>query len=272
MKRPHVVANPWQQLRRFTDARIGLGRAGTSLPTHELLAFQLDHARAQDAVHLPLDLARLCADLSALPALAPLGDIIHLRSRAADRNQYLQRPDFGRRLHEDEIPRLHHLSTSTEYDLAIVIADGLSSQAVQQNTAPMCEALVSALHNDDQSWQLAPLCVVQQGRVAVGDEVGEQLKAKAVVVLIGERPGLSSPDSLGIYLTWQPKVGRNDGERNCISNVRPQGLSFSEAARRLLYLLKESRRLQLSGVDLKDRTTSDTSTIQNGAKNFLLPS
>lgn len=265
-----VTANPWQTLRRFTDARIGLGRAGNSLPTRELLAFQLDHARAQDAVHLPLDTTALCAQLA---ALSQLGTPLLLHSRARDRLEYLQRPDLGRRLNDADKARLSETQGETQSpcDLALVIADGLSSQAVQNNTLPMCQALFAALADDPQPWRLAPVAIVQQGRVAVGDEVGELLNASAVVVMVGERPGLSSPDSLGIYLTWQPRVGRTDAERNCISNVRPQGLSYAEAARRLVYLLKESRRLSLSGVNLKDRTKSDVIEVQSSAKNFLLP-
>ncbi|TDX28156.1 ethanolamine ammonia-lyase light chain [Modicisalibacter xianhensis] len=266
-----VTDNPWRRLREFTDARIGLGRAGISLPTDRLLEFQLAHARAQDAVHLPLDVERLCHDLAELTNDAP-PCIVH--SRAADRLTYLQRPDWGRRLDEASRERLSHGEDTPQapFDLAIVIVDGLSSLAVQQNAAPFLRELTEALDGDSQfGWHLAPLTVVEQGRVAIGDEIGELLNARAVLVMIGERPGLSSPDSLGLYLTWAPKVGLTDAYRNCISNVRPAGLAYPEASRRLRYLLRESRQKQLSGVQLKDRTQDDVIDHQgDGIRNFLI--
>ncbi len=266
-----VTDNPWRRLREFTDARIGLGRAGISLPTDRLLEFQLAHARAQDAVHLPLDVERLCHDLAELTNDAP-PCIVH--SRAADRLTYLQRPDWGRRLDEASRERLSHGEDTPQapFDLAIVIVDGLSSLAVQQNAAPFLRELSEALDGDSQfDWHLAPLTVVEQGRVAIGDEIGELLNARAVLVMIGERPGLSSPDSLGLYLTWAPKVGLTDAYRNCISNVRPAGLAYPEASRRLRYLLRESRQKQLSGVQLKDRTQDDVIDHQgDGIRNFLI--
>jgi ethanolamine ammonia-lyase small subunit len=184
---------------------------------------------------------------------------------------YLQRPDLGRRLHSHSREILQHdLATdgevAGEYDLSIVVVDGLSSLAVQQNVVPFLETLLPQLND----FSLAPLCVVEQGRVAVGDEVGELLNARCVMVLIGERPGLSSPDSLGLYLTYQPHVGLTDAARNCISNIRPAGLSYVEAARRAAYLLNESRRLRLSGVNLKDRTQDDVVETVSGNKNFLI--
>ncbi|SFH92587.1 ethanolamine ammonia-lyase subunit EutC [Modicisalibacter xianhensis] len=266
-----VTDNPWRRLREFTDARIGLGRAGISLPTDRLLEFQLAHARAQDAVHLPLDVERLCHDLAELTNDAP-PCLVH--SRAADRMTYLQRPDWGRRLDEASRERLSHGEDMPQapFDLAIVIVDGLSSLAVQQNAVPFLRELTDALEDDSQfDWNLAPLTVVEQGRVAIGDEIGELLNARAVLVMIGERPGLSSPDSLGLYLTWAPKVGLTDAYRNCISNVRPAGLAYPEASRRLLYLLRESRQKQLSGVQLKDRTQDDVIDHQgDGIRNFLI--
>lgn len=266
-----VTDNPWRRLREFTDARIGLGRAGISLPTDRLLEFQLAHARAQDAVHLPLDVERLCHDLAELTNDAP-PCIVH--SRAADRLTYLQRPDWGRRLDEASRERLSHGEDTPQapFDLAIVIVDGLSSLAVQHNAAPFLRELTDALDGDSQfDWHLAPLTVVEQGRVAIGDEIGELLNARAVLVMIGERPGLSSPDSLGLYLTWAPKVGLTDAYRNCISNVRPAGLAYPEASRRLRYLLRESRQKQLSGVQLKDRTQDDVIAHQgDGIRNFLI--
>ncbi|MEH6494062.1 ethanolamine ammonia-lyase subunit EutC [Halopseudomonas sp.] len=265
-----VVDNPWRRLREFTDARIGLGRAGISLPTSEMLAFQLSHAQARDAVHFPLDVDALCAqlaDLSNLPNDAPL----RLHSQAQDRTTYLQRPDLGRLLDDTSREQLAALpAASSQSDLAIVIVDGLSSLAVQQNAAAFLAPLLELLQAEAEPWRLAPVTVVEQGRVAVGDGIGELLNARAVLLLIGERPGLSSPDSLGLYLTWNPKPGLNDAARNCISNVRPAGLPYAEAARRVLYLLREARRLNLSGVKLKDRTQDEVIEHGGSGKNFLV--
>ncbi|AEK61484.1 ethanolamine ammonia-lyase subunit EutC [Collimonas fungivorans] len=262
---PTVVDNPWQALRQFTAARIALGRSGVSLPTSAQLEFQLAHARARDAVHLALDTQAL------RQALNNNGDIcITLSSAAETRDIYLQRPDLGRRLDTvsrsalTEQPR----SASRRYDLAIVIADGLSALAIEQNALPFLDALKQRLA--PENWTLAPLAIVRQGRVAIGDEVGELLGAKAVVVLIGERPGLSSPDSMGLYLTWAPRVGLTDESRNCISNVRPAGLSYAEAAYKLHYLLTQARQRQLSGVQLKDETASEHGELQQPERNFLL--
>ncbi|MFQ3197133.1 MAG: ethanolamine ammonia-lyase small subunit [Paraglaciecola sp.] len=287
-----VVENPWRALRSFTDARIGLGRAGISLPTSEMLAFQLAHAQARDAVNLPLDINTLGEQLSRFTAakdsqpasgshVRPAGCCapclpITLHSQAFDRTTYLQRPDLGRKLNEKSRQSLQdHMAqnggqTQSKYDLAIVIADGLSSLAVQQNAVPFIHALIALLQSEPQLWHLAPITLVEQGRVAIGDDVGELLNAQVVLVLIGERPGLSSPDSLGLYLTWQPKIGLNDASRNCISNIRPAGLSYGEAAKRALFLLREARRLKLSGVNLKDRTQDDVIENQIHHKNFLL--
>ncbi|SNC59964.1 Ethanolamine ammonia-lyase light chain [Marinobacter sp. es.048] len=271
--KPSVIANPWRRLSAWTDARIGLGRAGISLPTHEMLAFQLAHAQARDAVHLPLDTSALMKDLAELTerrkALLP-HEPVHLQSQASDRIIYLQRPDLGRRLSQkscEALDRLGHTGDSP-VDLALVVADGLSSYGVQENAVGFLEALLATLEVDDQTWELAPLTVVSQGRVAIGDDVGHRLNARCVVVLIGERPGLSSPDSLGLYLTWQPGPGLTDASRNCISNIRPAGLSFEEASRRLGYLLREARRQEVSGVPLKDR--SEETVIDQGIGNFLL--
>ncbi|KPM79625.1 ethanolamine ammonia-lyase [Cobetia sp. UCD-24C] len=265
-----VTPNPWQRLGQFTDARIGLGRAGISLPTNRSLEFQLAHARAQDAVHLPLEIPRLIEDLNQLTALEHAPQIQHLHSRAVDRTTYLQRPDYGRRLDEASCEQLSSLAPEPA-DLAIVIVDGLSSLAVQNNAAPFIAALLEALAEDGpDAWTLTPISVVEQGRVAIGDEVGELLKARAVLVMVGERPGLSSPDSLGLYLTWQPRVGLSDASRNCISNVRPAGLDFAMAAQRLHYLLREARKLGLTGVGLKDRSGDNSLESGGGIQNFLL--
>ncbi|WNL39591.1 ethanolamine ammonia-lyase subunit EutC [Halomonas sp. PAMB 3232] len=264
-----VVDNPWATLRAFTDARIGLGRAGVSLPTHKLLEFQLAHAQAQDAVHCPLDIDALKASLK--EALDLDAEPLLLKSRATDRATYLQRPDYGRRLSDEDRERLEAQTDSTEpSDLAIVIVDGLSALAVQQNGAPFLKALDQALKQDTNDWRLAPVTVVEQGRVAIGDEIGALLNARAVLVMIGERPGLSSPDSLGLYMTWAPEVGLRDDRRNCISNVRPAGLEADQAARKLLLLLKEARERQLSGVKLKDRSEDDVVEGIGSTRNFLV--
>ncbi len=239
--------NPWQELRRLTPARIALGRAGTSLPTTAQLDFQYAHAQARDAVHLPFDHAGLSAQLAerGRPSLL-------LHSAAADRHSYLQRPDLGRKLSTESAQALrdHAAANPGGVDLAIVIADGLSALAVHRHSLPFLKRLEEQAAADN--WSLSPVILVEQGRVAVADEVGELLGAKMVVILIGERPGLSSPDSLGLYFTYAPKVGLTDAYRNCISNVRLEGLSYGMAAHRLLYLMREACRRQLSGVNLKD--------------------
>jgi ethanolamine ammonia-lyase small subunit len=230
-----------KSLREFTPARVDLGRTGHSLPTSELLDFQLAHARARDAVHLPLDVRSMILELKQknIPCVA-------LASEANDRFTYLHRPDLGRRLNSESRERLAPLKS--DYDAAFVIADGLSALAVHRHAVPLLELVHSKL-----DWNIAPVTIVELGRVAIGDEIGELLGARLAVILIGERPGLSSPDSLGIYLTWQPRPGRTDAERNCISNIRTEGLSYDLAANKLLFLMNESRRLKLSGVHLKER-------------------
>jgi ethanolamine ammonia-lyase small subunit len=264
-----VVHNPWRDLRAFTAARIGLGRAGISLPTARLLEFQLAHAQAKDAVHWPIDVDALSGRLTeALATDAP----IQLHSQASDRTIYLQRPDLGRLLDDTSQERLEAQGRSegSQVDLALVIVDGLSARAIESHAVEFIEALHAELDADEHDWQCAPLTIVEQGRVAIGDEVGEALNARAVLVLIGERPGLSSPDSLGLYLTWAPRRGVSDAERNCISNVRPEGLKINAAAGRALYLLREARRLELSGVKLKDRSEDDViEHDDNGPGNFL---
>ncbi len=269
--KPIVTGNVWRVLRQFTDARIGLGRAGVSLPTHELLKFQLAHAQARDAVHFPLDVERLVDDLAESSTALPEKSPLRLKSQAEDRLTYLQRPDLGRCLSQESAECLagHRASDPGESDIAIVIVDGLSSSAIQNNAVPMVTQFLRDLENDSGDWRLAPLTIVEQGRVAIGDQIGECLGASVVVVLIGERPGLSSPDSLGIYLTWGPESGLSDARRNCISNVRPAGLSFEHASQRLLYLMREARRLGISGVGLKDRTEEVVIEKTANNKNFL---
>ena len=228
-----------EAFRSYTPARLGLERTGVSLATRPLLDFQLAHARARDAVHAAIDVRMLCDELrrSELPALA-------LESRARDRSTYLRRPDLGRVLSEDSAALL----TAGEYDVVFVIADGLSALAVERHALRLMREVLPLI----AGWRLAPVCVVEQGRVAIGDAIGEALHAPLAVVLIGERPGLSSPDSLGVYITWEPRPGKRDSERNCISNVREEGLGYAAAANRLHYYMQESSRLHMTGLGLKD--------------------
>jgi ethanolamine ammonia-lyase small subunit len=260
MNEPIVTFNPWQALRRYTAARIALGRSGVSQPTASQLAFQLAHAQARNAVHRALDVDRLRQALGQLQLTN-----IALHSAAESRQVYLQRPDLGRRLHPDMHARL---TGSLGCDLAIVLADGLSALAIEQNAPPFLRALLP--HLLAEGWTLGPLVIVEQGRVAVGDEVGELMQARAVLVLVGERPGLSSPDSMGLYLTWAPRVGLTDERRNCISNVRPAGLGYEEAAARLHYLLAEAFRRQLTGIALKDESANDAALPASKQTGFLL--
>jgi ethanolamine ammonia-lyase small subunit len=247
-----VTPTPWDTLKNFTDARIALGRAGVSLPTAAHLAFQLAHAQARDAVHLPFD------PLGMQTSLQGLGlPTLRLHSQTIDRAMYLQRPDLGRRLDAASLQTLtqwqNQHRTTQAFDVAFVLVDGLSALAIHQNAVPLVSLMLQRLKADTtQPWTVAPLTVVAQGRVAIGDEVGAAWRANTVVVLIGERPGLSSPDSMGIYLTWAPKVGTTDAARNCISNVRPAGLSVDAAAATLHRLLSQARLKQLTGVSLKD--------------------
>ncbi|MGS0542540.1 MULTISPECIES: ethanolamine ammonia-lyase subunit EutC [Pseudomonas] len=269
MEKPPVdPQNPWLELRRLTPARIALGRTGTSLPTRAQLDFQFAHAQARDAVHLPFDHAGLSAQLSERGR-----DSLLLHSAATDRNSYLQRPDLGRKLSDTSAQALHEHAQANPggVDVAIVVADGLSALAVHRHTLPFLSRLEEQMSTD--GWSLAPVVLVEQGRVAIGDEIGQLLGAKMVVMLIGERPGLSSPDSLGVYFTYNPKVGLTDAYRNCISNVRLEGLSYGMAAHRLLYLMREACRRQLSGVNLKDEAQVQTLESDTGADmkgNFLL--
>lgn len=267
----NIIENPWALLKDYTDARIGLGRSGVSIPTSHSLVFQLAHAQAQDAVHLPLDVENIVEQL-VVNDIDKETSLILLHSQAINRTTYLQRPDLGRRLDKNssEILKKMKANDNTFYDLSIVIVDGLSSLAIKENAINFIKKLMIALKEDKQKWNLSPFSIVQQGRVAVGDEVGELLKAKISIVLIGERPGLSSPDSLGLYLTWNPKVGLSDASRNCISNIRSEGLSYEEAVKKTMYLLKESRRLELSGVNLKDRTINDVIENSINEENFLI--
>jgi len=240
------AGDPWHVLRRFTEARIALGRAGGSVPTDALLRFQLAHAQARDAVQRHLDVDALTSALDARG-----WNSLRLHSAAQDRQTFIQRPDRGRILDAASRQLLERREAGEHgADVVFVLADGLSAIALERHAPPLLGHVLPALH--ERGWQVAPLCVVEQGRVAVADEVGALLGARMSVILIGERPGLSSPDSLGIYLTWDPEPGRSNAQRNCISNVRPQGLDYVRAAHTLLHLMSASRHLRLSGVELKE--------------------
>jgi ethanolamine ammonia-lyase small subunit len=219
------------KLSDYTSARVSLGITGNSLPTRPLLEFRLAHARARDAVHVPLDSSSL---------LAEMRNARVLHSNAKDRDEYLRRPDKGRRLNAESVETVKGSESSS---VAVVVADGLSALAVHRHAVALLEKL---------SLDAYPVWIVQQGRVAIGDHIGSLLGAELSIVLIGERPGLSTPDSLGVYLTWNPDLARTDAERNCISNIHEQGLSYEVAAHKLLFLMSEIRRRKLSGVPLKE--------------------
>jgi ethanolamine ammonia-lyase small subunit len=242
---PEPPADPWSGLRQFTAARIGLGRTGSSVPLREALAFRLAHAHARDAVYSALEWDTLLPELEALAL-----PVCQVHSKAENRQQYLQRPDLGRQLHEEDHTPLRQHATSA--DVALIVADGLSATAINEHAAPLLRELLPKLR--EAGFSIAPLVVAEQARVALGDEIGEFLQTKLALVLIGERPGLSSPNSLGAYLTYAPKVGLTDEARNCVSNIRPEGLPYAAAADKLFYLISEALRRQLSGVQLKDET------------------
>lgn len=245
-----VPVDPWAALRRFTPARIALGRAGPGWPTREVLAFGLAHARARDAVHLALDADALDIDLRRA-GYTPL----RVHSAAVDRATYLTRPDLGRRLDAAGAARLDGLRGAPE--VVVTVEDGLSALAVQRHVP----ALLACLRALSPRWSGMPVVVALQGRVALGDEIGERLGAQFVVVLIGERPGLSSPDSLGAYLTHAPRVGRSDAERNCVSNIRPEGLDYASAAAKIDWLVREGLRRGVTGVGLKDESGTGTPAL-----------
>jgi len=237
-------------LREFTPARVGLASAGTSIATEEQLRFQLDHALARDAVHARLDIVGLLAGVGQL-GLEGVALRSAVEAGPGERQTYLRRPDLGRQLGAKSIEAVEGMRVPgfVEPDVVFAIADGLSALAVERHALPLLAAVMAAMERD--SWRVGPVCIVSQGRVAVGDEIGERLGARLVVMLIGERPGLSAADSLGVYITWDPRVGRTDAERNCVSNVRLEGLGYSEAARQVVALMQQARRLALTGVGLK---------------------
>ncbi len=257
---PAVTQDPWLSLKQYTPARIALGRAGISLPTRASLDFQLAHALARDAVTLPLDFAGLEQRLN-LQGYRTLS----LQTRAENQSVYLQRPDLGRLLNASALDCLQH-SAPVQTDAVVVVADGLSSTAIEHHAEPFLSILLPELQAI--GYRLPPVSLVKHGRVAIGDAIAEHYAARLCIVLIGERPGLSSPDSMGIYFTYQARSGiSTDAERNCISNIHNNGLSYRQALKKLLFLIKSSEKLQLSGVNLKDETT-DTAHCEQ--PNFLL--
>lgn len=240
-------------LRSLTMARVGLGRTGVSQQTRDLLDFQRAHAQARDAVHARMETGALAAALQGVTD----AEVLRLHSAAADRTLYLQRPDLGRGLDEDSRAQLALMERRRPVDLALIVADGLSALAVERHAPPLLRALFPLL----KGWRIAPICVVEQARVAIADEIGAAFGAAISAVLIGERPGLSSPDSLGAYITWNPKPGRTDAERNCISNIRSEGLSYEQAACQMSFLLHQAQRRKLTGVALKDAMGSMTGAL-----------
>ena len=235
-----------ERLRSLTPARIGLGRSGVSLTTQEVLGFQLAHAEARDAVHVPLDAQSFVTQIEALGQT-----VVRVESMATRRDHYLRRPDLGRKLDARSAARLDELGQSGPR-LALVVADGLSSRAVAAHAAPTLRRLLPKLLA--LGLPLAPIVVAEGGRVALGDEIGERLGARLVVVLIGERPGLSSPDSLGAYITFAPRIGRADAERNCVSNIRAAGLAYEAASNKIAWLAAASLARGGGGVMLKDES------------------
>jgi len=237
--------NVFDKLKAFTDARIFIGREGNSIPTNELLKFQCAHAAAKDAVYAELSNEHLVNAVK-----NELGiDCLELHSCANNREEYLKKPGLGRQLNSDSIKKITAFEPKG-YTSAIVLADGLSAHAIKEHAIPFLKLFLSQIKTAE--WQIAPICIVNQARVAVGDEVGSLLKAEIVIVCIGERPGLSSPDSMGIYFTYHPLPGLTDESRNCISNIRTRGLSYESAANKLYYLLQKAFQLKLSGTQLKD--------------------
>jgi ethanolamine ammonia-lyase small subunit len=245
---PHTLT----QLRRFTPARIALGRTGNSLRTKELLEFTAAHALARDAVQAPFDVQSIAEQLNAANL-----EVIQVHSAAADKTTYLRRPDLGRKLDEPSRNRLAELRLPAKSEVVFIVADGLSAIAPMRYAVPVVKAVCELL----EGWQIGPVVIAEQSRVALGDEIGQLLGAEMTVMLIGERPGLSSPDSLGIYLTYAPRIGRTDAERNCISNVRNDGINPEHAAETLRYLLTSSRQRMLSGVQLKDESDNRSANL-----------
>ncbi|MDO9215138.1 MAG: ethanolamine ammonia-lyase subunit EutC [Methylococcales bacterium] len=251
----------WYSLNQFTPARIAQGRAGMSQTTRNSLEFQLAHALARDAVNIPLDFIKLEQDINALSYTT-----LTLQTQADNQRLYLQRPDLGRLLSESAISCLQH-KPSIQADAVVVVADGLSSKAIEQHAVPFLRLLLPELQA--KAYQLPPVCLIKHGRVAIGDAVADYYAARLCIVLIGERPGLSSPDSMGIYFTYQAKSGiSTDADRNCISNIHSNGLSYESALKKLLFLIQEAEKCQFSGVNLKDETTENSLLHEQQQINF----
>jgi ethanolamine ammonia-lyase small subunit len=242
-KNRNITSNNWEFLKVYTDARISLGRAGSSIPTKELLKFQLAHASARDAVYSKLNTEILQKEIELLNK-----ESILLHSSAMDRFIYLKKPDLGRKLDENSIQILKENSILNP-DLCIVIGDGLSARSIQENTIPFLREFFSIL---DNKYSQSKILIVEQARVGIVDSIGEIISPQICMILIGERPGLSSPNSMGIYFTYQPKLGRKDSERNCISNIRKEGLGYKEAAKKSNFIIEQALNLKLTGVNLKD--------------------
>jgi len=268
---PEVPFDSWRRFRSKTFARIALGRAGASLPTREVLSFGVAHAMARDAVSVAIDFASVSKTLNEQGL-----ETLLLESRVSDRSEYLRRPDLGRRLSDTSRQRLQEIPTSKPADLVIAVSDGLSALASSHGVE-----LVTKLQPRLKSngWCMAPIMLVRFGRVAIQDEIGELVGASLSLILLGERPGLGSPDSLGAYFVYGPRAGRTDAERNCVSNIRPEGLSPELASETLYFLLTQSRTRKLSGVSLKDdrqlpmkeelRSISGSKVIESGQSDFL---
>lgn len=246
--------DPWHPLKAYTDARIALGYTGTAIPLQEVLQFKLAFAHAKDAVYSHLEINKLQTELSGIGLAHCL-----LQSQAQSRAEYLQRPDRGRQLNLESVLKLQKLKP-TEPDVAIILADGLSATAINLHAIPVLKNLISTLQK--ANYRLSPVSIVEQARVAIGDEIGHLLGAKITVILIGERPGLTSPYSMGAYLTYTPRPGLTDERRNCISNIRPEGLPYEMAAIKITYLIQEALRLQLTGVELKDNAANGSARIE----------
>ena len=242
--RNNVAQDYWGGLRSFTKARIGLGSTGVATPLKEVLDFKMCHAHARDAVYSVLKVGEIMGSLKQfdLPVFA-------VKSKAKDRIDFLQRPDHGRQLDEDSFNQLRSFNSPAS-DIAIAVADGLSATAINEHAVPVLDRLIPTLKK--ACFTISPLIIAEQARVALADEIGDLLHAKLTLILIGERPGLSSPDSMGAYLTFNPKPGSTDESRNCVSNIRPEGLSYELAAEKLFKLIQASLQLKLSGVSLKE--------------------
>lgn len=239
-----IITDPWEKLKKFTDARIGLGRCGTSVPLNECLDFKLAHARARDAVHQPMPVEQLATSLSEQGLKT-----LQLSSSVQDRAEYLTRPDKGKLLDQDSREKLK--AHTAGYDICVALCDGLCSPAITTSAVPAAAGFIEYVQKTGLTY--SPICLITNGRVAIGDEIGALLGAKLTVIFIGERPGLSSPNSMGAYITYNPRPGTTDEARNCISNIRPGGMSIPEAIQKTAYLVEEALRIRKTGIELKDK-------------------